>query len=214
MASGTISVHGHGSAWARPDRYRMSFVISQVESTAEAALEDVVRRQAQLVDQLAQQSVDAGAWSTGRLSVQEEQEWDGQQQRMLHRGHRATATVDFRHHDAGVASRLVHGMASLAEIQGPSWYVSDEHPTRLDACANATRDAKAKAEAYVGAVGLRLGGLTQIKEQGIVVQAHQPMLMRARSANGGDQQGPELNLEPGDEQVTADIEVAFDVCPA
>lgn len=214
MASGTISVHGRGAIWARPDRYRMNFVISRVEATAEAALEDVARRQARLLEQLAEQGIVAGAWSTGHLGLQEEQEWDGQQQRMLHRGHRATATVQLRHHDADVAARLVHGMASLAEIHGPSWYISDEHPARLDACASATRDARARAEAYVAGVGLRLGALTQVREQGLGVQPSQPMLALARSANGGGQRGPELNLQPGEEQVTADVEVTFDLHPA
>lgn len=214
MAIGTISVHGHGSVWARPDRYRMSFVISRLDATAETALEDVARRQSQLVGYLAEQGVDAAAWSTGNLNLQEEREWDGQQQRMLHRGHRATATVELRHHDAGTAARLVRGMASLAEIHGPSWYISEDHPARFDACAGAARNARAKADAYVAGVGLRLGALTQMKEQGVSVRPLQPMLALARSANGGGQQGPELNLEPGDEQVTADVEVAFDLHPA
>jgi uncharacterized protein len=214
MASGTITVHGHGSVWARPDRYRMSFVITRLEDTAESALEDVARRQAQLLDELAAQGVDAGAWSTSHLNLQEEREWDGAQQRMLHRGHRATATVELRHHDAGVAAGLLRQMAPVAEVQGPTWYFSDEHPARLEACAGATRDARAKAEAYVGAAGLRLGALTQMREQGLGVQPAQPMIALPRSANGGGQRGPELRLEPGVEQVTADIEVAFDLHPA
>jgi uncharacterized protein len=176
VASGTVTIHGHGSVWARPDRYRMSFVISRLEATAESALEDVTGRQGQLLNQLAAQGVDPGAWSTSHLNLQEEREFDAAQQRMLHRGHRATATVELRHHDASVAARLIRGMASLAEIHGPSWYVSDDHPARLEACASATRDAKAKAEAYVGAVGLRLGALTQMREQGLGVQPSRPML--------------------------------------
>lgn len=214
MATGTISVHGHGSVWARPDRYRMSFVISRLDATAETAMEDVARRQSQLVDHLAEQGVEAAAWSTGNLNLQEEREWDGQQQRMLHRGHRATATVELRHHDAGIAARLVREIASLAEMHGPAWYISEDHPARLDACADATRNAKAKAEAYVAGLGLRLGALSQIREQGVSVRPFQPMLALPRSANGGGQRGPELNLEPGDEQVTADVEVSFDLHPA
>jgi uncharacterized protein YggE len=214
MASGTITVHGRGSVWARPDRYHLSFVISRLDDTAESALDDVARRQAQLLDELAAEGVDPGAWSTSHLNLQEEREWDGAQQRMLHRGHRATATVELRHHDAGVAARLLSGIAPLAEVHGPTWYFSEQHPARLEACAGATRDARAKAEAYAGAAGLRLGALTQMSEQGVGLQPPQPMVALPRSANGGGQRGPELRLEPGVEQVTADVEVAFDLLPA
>jgi uncharacterized protein YggE len=103
-------------------------------------------------------------------------------------------------------------MTSLAEMHGPSWYVSDEHPARLEACASATRNAKAKAQAYAAAVGLGLGALTLIREQGLTVQPSQPMVALPRTANGG-QRGPELKLEPGAEQVTASVEVVFDMHP-
>jgi uncharacterized protein YggE len=105
VASGTISIQGRGAVWARPDRYRMSFVFSRVERLAESALEDVARRQARLVDQLTEHGVDAGAWSTSHVNLQEELEWNAQQQRMLQRGPRATATIELRHHEAAVATR-------------------------------------------------------------------------------------------------------------
>jgi uncharacterized protein len=210
MASGTVSVRGKGAVWARPDRYRITFVISRVESNPEAALEDVARHQAQLEDRLAEQGVEPVAWSTGHVSLREEREWDGAQERWLQRGHRATVVVDVRHHDPRLAARLVQGAASFAEIQGPSWHLSEEHPALLRACAAAARDGRARAEAYAGALGLRLGSLTHIREQGTGLQPP-PAFGGAMPMAAARQQAPALNLEPGEQEVTAEVELAFEL---
>ena len=107
---------------ARSDPHRAS-AAHRRSPPRRAALEVVARRQAQLLEQLAEQGVDAGARSTGYLHLREEQEWDGQQERMLHRGHRATTRVELRLYDAGVAAHLVHGMVSLAEVCRSKWAI-------------------------------------------------------------------------------------------
>jgi uncharacterized protein YggE len=51
-----------------------------------------------------------------------------------------------------------------AQVEGPWWQATPENPARLEACTRAASIARAKAEAYAEALGVRLGALTEVSK--------------------------------------------------
>lgn len=119
------------------------------------------------------------------------------------------------HHDPKLASRLVREAVQQAgaEVVGPSWTLSSSHPARAQACAEAARDAHRRAVAYAGALGLRVGAVAEVSEAALrPAPPPQPRAMM-RTAAVSDS-APELNLDPGDADITAIVQVTFDLEPA
>jgi uncharacterized protein YggE len=212
--SGRLKVHGQGSVLARPDRYHLQFLLTRVEPTPHAALGEVSRRRAELEAIFTEAGVGAGARGSTGLWVHDEIEWDSEQRRNLHRGYRASARVSLDHGDAELAARLVSSATSRADarIEGPRWYLSSRHPARMEVCRRAATDARERAEAYAAALGLRLGALVKATDQ---PPPPQPVMMRAAMARTpSEPEPPEINLDPGEIEVTATMVATFALEPA
>ncbi len=214
MAS-TVTVRGEGMARGRPDRYSIGLTVTRLEATPDAALEEVARRSAALEEAFTTVGLKSADWSSSGVSVRPESEWDAQRQEHRLRGHRATVQVMVAHDDPKLAARLVREAVQQAEAEvvGPSWTLSPSHPARAQACAEAARDAHRRAAAYAGALGLRVGAVAEVTEADLrPTPPPQPRaMMRAAAVSDS---APELNLDPGDADITAIVQVTFDLEPA
>jgi uncharacterized protein YggE len=203
---GTLGVRGESVVPGRPDEVELGFTLTSVEQKPEDALSAVASRSQVLAGLLDETAVPAAMRSTTGVSVAEEVEWrDG---RSVHRGYRASERVRVRLSDASAVGALMReavGRASAA-VDGPRWRLLRSNPAYGEACAEAARDARRRADAYAEALGYRVGAVERATEPTVRIEPPQPA-MRMMAAQAEVAQ--DLAIEAGDLDVTAAIEVVF-----
>ena len=202
MQPGTITVRGTATAPGRPDDLRIVLTVTALAPSPEAALEDAGRRSERLQALLDDAGVPAADRSTSAVSVGEVREWDGNRQ--VSRGFQAALTVAVRLTGAGALGPLLARAVAEVEpqVSGPTWRLAPDNPAHLDACRLAVADARRRAEAYVEALGARLGEVVAVAEVGTAGAAggyDQPMMLRAAVPP----------VDPGEIDVSASIDVVF-----
>jgi uncharacterized protein len=206
----TVTVRGSATVGATPDEARVVVELDELRPTAEEAYAAVAERAGTLQALCDELEIGTSKRSTGGISVGEHTEYvDGRPQ---HRGFRAVARTDLRLDDAAVVARvLAEAVARVgARVDGPFWSVRSENPAHLTAAREAALVARRKAEAYGEALGLRLGALEKAEEPVVRVSPRPFEAMAARDLNADP---PVVGVEPGELQVTAEIEVTFFLVP-
>ena len=103
-------------------------------------------------------------------------------------------------------------MGTSAQVEGPWWQATPENPARLEACRRAASVARAKAEAYADALGVRLGALSEVSEPDL---RSIPRMATARYASFeplmADSQ--EIPIESGALEIRAIVDVTFALEP-
>lgn len=209
MEPASVRVRGHGVAQARPDRVQVRITVRALLSQPDAALDEAALRLAEVQTVLDGEGVAATDRLTEGLSVREAQEWvEG---RAVHRGWVASASTVVTTVEPAVVGRLLRRVVEVsgAEVAGPWWQVAPDNPAWLEACRLAAEEARRKAEAYAGALGLRLGAVVSVAEpDGEDRPEPRPMALAAARSRAAE---PEL--EAGDLEVRAGVEVTFRLEP-
>src|SRR5205814_3244773 len=83
-------------------------------------------------------------------------------------GQRASVRIDVRVRDTAQVGRLVRDAVdrARAHVEPPRWFVAPDNPAWIEAYGAAAVDARRRAEAYAGGLGLRLGDVVAIAEPG------------------------------------------------
>jgi len=161
----TLTVRGQGVVFGRPDEVRVVLVASAHGDDPASAYAEAARRAYELEGVLDDLEVPAERRQTTSAFAHEVEEVPGRQApgRFL-ASSRTAITLD----DPAVVAKLLLEAAQRAGIgfQGPTFGVSADNPVRLEACARAAKDARRRAEAYAGALGLPLGALVAAAEAG------------------------------------------------
>lgn len=203
----TITVHGQAILPAEPDELRLRFTISAVRSRQ--ALEDVTARSRQLQELLDETDVPAPKRITSGISVREVREWA--EDRPAHRGYEAQASTIVRLDDATAAGPLLEAAVERADahVDGPWWSVDRVNPARLQACREAIKDARRKAEAYADASGLTLGPVVSITDSGVSLWGGGRMLSGVAEVATAEP----IQIEPGTPDVAASVTVTYEIEP-
>ena len=208
MAVATVTVRGEAVVRGKPDRVELSLEVGALEQSVDAALTETAKRSEAVEEVLREVGVGTDDYTTTGVSVHEEREYE--RNRSVHRGYRGRDRLLVRLSDPSVAGSLMRLAAerAAARIAGPWWRIAPENPARADACRDAAADAKRRAQAYAEALGARLGAVVEVNEGG--ARGHGPPevgFYELASAAGGEQ--PEVDLHPGELDVTAVVEVTF-----
>ncbi|HET6790330.1 MAG TPA: SIMPL domain-containing protein [Actinomycetota bacterium] len=210
----TIRIQGQGSAPAVPDGIRFRLTLSATRPRPDEALHDVTTRSERLDALLTELGISDDARSTSGLSIREQREWvtettDGaHRERSVHRGFEAQNSILVRIDDPAISGRLIQGAVEEADalVDGPWWHVAAENPGHLEACAEAARDARRRAEAYAEALGLRLGAVRSIKDS-VATPWEQPRgMLAAAGPSTAEGIGIDANLE-----LSATVTITYDI---
>ena len=201
----TVQVRGEAVIRAEPDEAVLWIALTAIEDSPGSALADVSKRSRELAGLLEELGVGAADRSTGGVTVSEEFDHTSQGRRSL--GHRATGQTSVRLSDPELVGRLISRAAEelAAQIVGPRWQIAPGNPVRLEAAREAARDAERKARAYAEGLGVRLGRPLRLVEPG-----DRPVMIRAAARSAGPESLP---IDPGEQEVSAVIEVTFALEP-
>ena len=209
--SAVVRVRGSATATARPDRARLMFELQYLAPSAELALADVTPRAARLEDLCEEFGFPLTDRHTTGVSVAEQREWDGT--RFVQRGYSASTRLVLRVQDAALIGRLITDAVARtnATVHGPNWEVDTGNPARLTAYRGAALDARRRAEAYAGALGMRILGVVEISELGTSAGLTMSTLAMGgiRPLSASSDLSGKLSVEPGEIDVSATVDVIF-----
>lgn len=210
----TVTVRGTARANAQPDEVALDLSVDYLDRTADAALAEVARRGNELEKILTELGIERNRWTTTGATVREETEWNDKTRQHVHRGYRAENRVHLRLADPQPLGTLISAAVARAnaEISGPSWSVAEDNPARLEACRAAALNAQARAEAYVAALGARLGAIVSISEPGTSFEPiHREAPFSGARAMALASAPPEMEIHAGEMEVRATVLVTYTV---
>jgi hypothetical protein len=207
-----IVVRGEAQRQAPADLAAVVVVV-QVEDADQVRAFDRASDLAAAVDVVLEERAGAlGPRQAAVVVVQPTTRWvDGEQQRT---GWRAARTTSVDVTDlAEVSPLLAELVGAGATVHGPTWRLRPGHPVLDEVRALAAADARQRADAYAGALGLRVGRVDWVAEPGLRRGdatgggGHEVLALRASHEAGG----AELAVEAAVLTVTAAVEVGFGI---
>lgn len=203
----TVRALGESALRIEPDEAFVWLTLTSLNPSAGEALTDVGGRSGAMAALLDELGIAAEDRSTTGITVTEEFDHTSEGRRSL--GQRAAATTVVRVSDSGLIGRIIMRATTEldARIQGPSWRVSPHHQVWMEAARQAAAQARRKAEAYARGVDAELGPLISISEPDEPRFQGRLMPLAARAASAG----PELQVDAGDQEVTASVWVEFEL---
>ena len=208
----SVVVMGSAQQLVQPDRVVVGLGLTVVAADAATALDQVSERSVTLGDRLAELGFTSADWVTDGVTVAEEWEYRRDQNTLV--GHRASTAITVTIDELDRLPRLLRlavGDAG-AQVRNLSWQVDTAHPVRHELLGRAALDARRRAEAYVSALGLRLGAVELISEapinSGPAPMADAMPMMRAMKAGGA-----EMAVSAGQIELSAQVHVRFAILP-
>jgi uncharacterized protein YggE len=208
----SVVVMGSAQQLVQPDRVVVGLGLTVVAADAATALDQVSERSVTLGDRLAELGFTSADWVTDGVTVAEEWEYRRDQNTLV--GHRASTAITVTIDELDRLPRLLRlavGDAG-AHVRNLSWQVDTAHPVRHELLGRAALDARRRAEAYVSALGLRLGAVELISEApistGPAPMADAMPMMRAMKAGGA-----EMAVSAGQIELSAQVHVRFAILP-
>lgn len=201
----SIAMSGDGEVKAAPDSATLSAGVSVQAASAAAALAADSSRMQAVIAALKNSGVPANAIQTSRFSVSPQYAYaNGQAPRIT--GYQATNQVSVRLDDVGKVAHVLDALigAGANEASSLSFFIARPQPLLAEARAKAVADARARAEDYAKAAGVRLGPILSISESG---EAPRPVAMRAMAAAPA----PSVPIEIGEETIAAHVSIVWQI---
>lgn len=211
----TFVLSGEGSASATPDiAVLQSGVVSQ-SKTAREALDANTAAMQKLVDSLKAAGIEAKDIQTSGFSVQPRYVYsnprnNGEQEppRIVGYEVRNNLTVTVR--DLSKLGAILDSAVTEGsnQINGLSFDISDKAALLNEARKKAYADAKARADLYAEAAGVKLGRLRELSEQGGAFPPPRPMMrMEAQAAKA------DVPIERGEQEIQVNITATWEIAP-
>ena len=209
--NGTIRVSGSARVEIEPDMATFSFTVTERAETTREAQERAnvnVQRAYRILTE--NYGIDARDIATTYMNISPEYSWtDGKQ---VLQGQRATQTISVTLRDLEALGNVLD---SLSEISGISvGSISLDSSVRSDSLSSARalamEDARARAEDYAAAEGLKVGGVSSVTEAGSDSSAYRlGNAVMKTAAVAADMEGVSTGYYLSTITVTSDVEVEF-----
>ncbi|HYE45377.1 MAG TPA: SIMPL domain-containing protein [Caulobacter sp.] len=158
-----LQVTASGRAETRPDEARVTVGVNNTAPTAAAASEANARIMQRLTEALGPLGVKADDLQTRNLSVQRI-DWGPQRGQF-----RAENLIEVKVRDVSRAGAVVAAVTQVGGnvVAGPELRIGDPEKGDNAAYAAAFKAARARADAYAGAAGLKVGRVLAIRDGGV-----------------------------------------------
>ncbi|MDO9175904.1 MAG: SIMPL domain-containing protein, partial [Actinomycetota bacterium] len=172
-----------------------------------AALDHVAAASQQLEAMLERHGFTRSDWATEGVQVGEEHQWKNDSNVLV--GFRATTALTVTIRSAELVSVVIReGVTGAgASVRNLVWRVDATNPARRELLAEAARDARVRANAYVEALALRLGEVEIISE--VAIEPEPSPQPRAMMAMAKASDSAELSVSGGLVELSAEVFVRF-----
>jgi uncharacterized protein len=207
-ASGTVlDVTAEGKTTRVPDLAIIRAGVTTQAATAAAALAENAARMTRVTAALRRAGVAPRDLATAQVSLQPQYRY-GENVPPVITGYQATNTLSVRFRDVGRAGPVLDALVAEGanQIDGPQLTLSAPDAALDEARTDAVRRARAKAELYARAAGLRVERVVSIEEQGEQAGGPRPPVIFAAARMAAD---AKTAVEPGETDVTTTVRVRF-----
>ncbi|MEU9791053.1 SIMPL domain-containing protein [Streptomyces sparsogenes] len=213
-----VAVRGEARLEFDPEIARLGITVSARGSDRRTALDDLTRRNGQVIELVKSYGQAVEKLETGSFAITPQLTAKGRHERVhaYHgRVHLSVTIADFT-----ALGELTTRLADLelTQVNGPWWALRPDSPAHGEARRQAVREAVQRAREYAGALGARLVALVELADLD-AESAEQPYpvaLAGARSVAGygaAPQTAPALDLEPQRQTVYAQVNARFTMSP-
>ncbi|MBI1897386.1 MAG: SIMPL domain-containing protein [Acidobacteria bacterium] len=207
----TVRASGEAVLTSRPDRARIDIGVTSQAATAQAAAGQNARQASAVLAEIKKILPPGGDVRTVNYSIQPNYKHQPNTAPLIV-GYTANNTVQVRIDDLALVSKVIDTATRLGAntIRGIHFTLKDEQAVRNKVLAEATRNARAAAEAIAGALGVRVVRVLSADTESPVSihPVRDMMMMEARAAAV-----PPTPIEPGNIEVRATVIVTLEVAP-
>jgi uncharacterized protein len=202
-----LDVVAEGRTTRTPDLATIRAGVVTQADTAAAALRDNAARMARVEAAVRAAGVAARDVQTAQIALQPQYRY-GENVPPVITGYQATNTLTVRFRDVGRAGPVLDALVAEGanQIDGPQLTLSEPDAALDEARTDAVRRARAKAELYARAAGLRVERVVSIEEQGEQAGGPRPPVVFAAARMAAD---AKTAVEPGETDVTTTVRVRF-----
>ncbi|QFQ96540.1 SIMPL domain-containing protein [Streptomyces phaeolivaceus] len=212
-----IAVRGEAHLEFDPETARIGVTVLARGKDRRAALDDLTRRNATVLDLVKSYGDAVERLETGAFSITPELKEKSRGERVHAYHGRVHITAELTDFTAlgELTSRLAD--LDLTRVDGPWWSLRPDSPAHRQARQQAVREAVQRAREYAEALGTSLAALVELADIG--AEAPQPVgppapggRMRSLAAAADDLAAP-LDLEPQRQRVHAQVNARFTMLP-
>lgn len=204
----TLTVNAEGRVARAPDIAEVSGGVVTMAATASAAMTENANRMAAVVAAVRKAGIADRDIQTSGLNLQPQYKYENNNPPVL-TGYQVTNTVSLRIRKLPEAGRLLDTLVSVGanQISGPNFKVEKADAALDEARLAAVATARARAELYARASGMKIRRIASISESGGYDQGPRPMAMTMRSEKM-DATSP---VEPGEVALTVNVTMVFEL---
>lgn len=210
-----LEVDAAGVHLVRPDLMSISAGVVTTGETASEALAANSLLAERMIAAVRGRGVEARDIRTSELRIQprfdesDHERASREERRPRIVGYVATNRVELTLRDLGGAPILLDALlaAGANDVSGPGFDLVDEAPAVRAAQAAAIHAARAEADAYAGALGMRVVRVLRVSERQRYIENHNGIIVT------GSRMGPPPPVEPGEIEVHVNVWVDFALAP-
>ncbi|MFJ4919176.1 SIMPL domain-containing protein [Streptomyces sp. NPDC088725] len=215
-----VAVRGEARLEVDPEIARISVAVNARGTDRRTALDDLTRRNADVLALIKSYGDAVEKLETGAFSISPELTKRGRGERIRAYHGRVHITAELS--DFTALGELTTRLADLelTDVTGPWWALRPHSPAHGEARRQAVREAVKRAREYAGALGADLAALVELADSGAENAGGYPApvppgAMRSRVAygNGPGEEAPALDLEPQRQTVCAHVNARFTMTP-
>ena len=208
IAPTTLTVTAEGRVARAPDIAEVSGGVVTMAPTATAAMTENANRMAAVVAAVRKAGIADRDIQTSGLNLQPQYKYENNNPPVL-TGYQVTNTVSLRIRKLPEAGRLLDTLVSVGanQISGPNFKVEKADAALDEARLAAVATARARAELYARASGMKLRRIASISESGGYEQGPRPMAMMMRS----EKADAASSVEPGEVALTVNVTMVFEL---
>lgn len=198
-----LQISTHGESHRTPDVAAISAGVVTQNADANAAMRDNANRMSAVVAALKKTGVADRDIQTSSISLNPQYNYNNNQPPTI-TGYQASNTVNVRLREIGKAGDVLDTLVKQGanQINGPVFSVDKPEAAMDEARTNAVQQARARADLYAAATGLKVRRIVSMSESGEMQPQPRPMMMRAQKmadastpvAAGENTLGVDLNV--------------------
>ena len=206
----TINVAGESELSFEPDQAEVWAGISVVKLTADEAQTEANTVINAVIDGLRYKGISEDDIATEQLSLYEDRRWENGRHKTV--GWRATQTLKIKTTDLSKVGAIVDIAVNNGanQINNINFGLSEEKEQefKTQALAEATKNAKEKAETIAESLGARLGKIKTVSESNYY---YTPYMYAMEAKAGSDAVAEAAVVMPGDVTVTGRISIVYEI---
>ncbi|WP_042483993.1 SIMPL domain-containing protein [Sphingomonas parapaucimobilis] len=209
-AAGTVlDVSAEGRTTRVPDLATIRAGVVSQGATAAAALSDNAQRMARVLAAVKRAGIADRDIQTATVQLQPQYRY-GENVPPAITGYQATNTISVRFRDVAKSGSVLDALVAQGanQIDGPNLSIDKPDAALDEARADAIQRARARAELYARAAGMRVARIVSITENGADAGGPQPPMMLRASAMRSDTM-EKTSIAPGERDVTVNVSVRF-----